>query len=365
MKSSTSSQTLWCSSCWPPRSSTNCLPLPAMPFAARVLLTFWSGYTATTYSSAWSTKGPGTYRYHPLIKEVLQSELRARDPQAERQLHERAAQYLANLGRAGSAARHLLDAGDPKAAFRLLSDGVIADFGTNPALVSAFDDIQPDDFAGNPAILVPLAAELLLRGDFGRGSRAFELAAGPEVDEDAEPDVAFRSAVVGSMYHHFRGEENEVLSYRDRAHHLVPRATGSRDWLISLDATAAYAYLHLGDFDQALGWADAVAAAEAVPPPALEVTCAGVRGQVAWARGEFGRGRRGRPRPGCRGSTRLRSTPQRLPPAAHQGALGTRTARSGQGCGADGGQAGRGLAFLGFFCPTGPRPHLGGRRGLR
>ena len=111
----------------------------------------------------------GTYRYHPLIKEVLQSELRAHDPQAERQLHERAAQYLANLGRAGSAARHLLDAGDPKAAFRLLSDGVIADFGTNPALVSAFDDIQPDDFAGNPAILVPLAAELLLRGDFGRG----------------------------------------------------------------------------------------------------------------------------------------------------------------------------------------------------
>ena len=36
----------------------------------------------------------GTYRYHHLIKEVLQTELRARDPAREKRLHEAAAQYM-------------------------------------------------------------------------------------------------------------------------------------------------------------------------------------------------------------------------------------------------------------------------------
>jgi LuxR family transcriptional regulator, maltose regulon positive regulatory protein len=47
----------------------------------------------------------GIYRYHQLIKEVLRRELRARDSGGERQLHERAAHYLASRGRAGPAAR--------------------------------------------------------------------------------------------------------------------------------------------------------------------------------------------------------------------------------------------------------------------
>ena len=58
-----------------------------------------------------------TYRYHQLIKEVLQAELHARDPAREKRLHQAAAQYLIEAGQVGAAARHLLaaDAGVPTA----------------------------------------------------------------------------------------------------------------------------------------------------------------------------------------------------------------------------------------------------------
>jgi LuxR family maltose regulon positive regulatory protein len=227
----------------------------------------------------------GTYRYHHLIKEVLQAELRARDPLGERQLHERAAHYLADLGRVTLAARHLLAAGDENAAFRLLNEGVFADYSTEALRVRIPDDIEPDDFAGNAEILVPMAAHLLLCDDFGRGSRAFELALTAGVDEVSQPDVAFRLAVVGATYHHFRGEEIEALSYRDQAHRLVSGTTAPSAWLTSLDATGAYSHLHLGNFDQALQWADAVDSARPKSAPALEMTSAGIRSRVAFAQG--------------------------------------------------------------------------------
>jgi LuxR family maltose regulon positive regulatory protein len=53
-----------------------------------------------------------TYRYHHLIREVLQTELRSRDPARERRLHEAAARHLIETGQVGAAARHLLAAGE-------------------------------------------------------------------------------------------------------------------------------------------------------------------------------------------------------------------------------------------------------------
>ena len=69
----------------------------------------------------------GTYRYHQLIREVLQTELHARDPVREKRLHEAAARYLIEAGQTGAAVRHLLAAGQQAAAFSLLSEGVVRD----------------------------------------------------------------------------------------------------------------------------------------------------------------------------------------------------------------------------------------------
>ncbi len=210
----------------------------------------------------------GTYRYHQLIKEVLRAELHARDPGLERELHERAARHLADTGRVGRAARHLLHAGDAATAFRLLSDGLIVDVATNPALGSPLADIHPDDFAGATEILVPLAAELLLRGDFEQGSHAFELAAAAGVEAASSSDLAFRFAIVGSMYHVFRGELDEALALGDRAHRTGVDTAGTEAWLAGVDAMGMYCHLYLGNFAQALELARAVEAAEITPAAA-------------------------------------------------------------------------------------------------
>ena len=227
----------------------------------------------------------GSYRYHSLIKEVLRAELRARHPRRERQLHVRAARYLADHGRAGPAARHLLDAGDAGSAFQLLNDGVIADFGTNPALGSALDDIQPEDFAGHPEILVPLATELLLRGSHARGARAFDLALAAGAEGASPPDLAFRLAVVGSTHHLFRGELEEALAYRDQGHNIVSQTAVSDDWLVNLDAIGAVCHLLLGNFDEALQLVEEEAAAVAARWPAADVSCLSARSHMAWAQG--------------------------------------------------------------------------------
>ena len=68
---------------------------------------------------------------------------------------------------------HLLAAGESATAFSLLTDGVVRDVLLHPTVGSALDldEFRPELFAGVPQVLVPLAAELLWRGSFQRGSR--------------------------------------------------------------------------------------------------------------------------------------------------------------------------------------------------
>jgi LuxR family maltose regulon positive regulatory protein len=229
----------------------------------------------------------GTCRYHQLIRDVLRAELRARDLQTKRQMHERAANYLAGIGRIGPAARHLLDAGDPTTAFRLLSEGVIVDFASDPTPGSTLSDIQPDDFAGAPEILVPLAAELLLRGAFEPGARAFALAQLTMIDAQQQPELALKFAAVSCSYHELIGEMDRGLEERDRARHMAAQTAGVEEWLVGVDGMAMYCHLYLGNFTEALAMADAVEASELTPPPAREVLCTGIRSQVAWAQGSL------------------------------------------------------------------------------
>jgi LuxR family transcriptional regulator, maltose regulon positive regulatory protein len=163
-----------------------------------------------------------TYGYHPLIRDVLQAELHQRDPGRERRLHETAGRYLADAGQVSLAAAHLLAGGDPAAAFDLLSQRVIADFVANPVLGSALDltEIQPELFAGTPAILVPLATELYLRGAFDRGRRALVLAQQTGVDPDDQPDLAVQLAVINATYLGITGQLTESLAQQDWAMRL-------------------------------------------------------------------------------------------------------------------------------------------------
>ena len=226
--------------------------------------------------------GAETYRYHQLIREVLQAELHARDPMLERSLHQRAARYLAATGQVSLAAGHLLAAGDSADAFALLRERVIRDFSARPTVGSALDldDVQPDLFVGAPEILLPLAAELLLRGAFERGSRAFALAQEAGVDTKRHPDLAVGLAIVSSLHAALIGELEESLAHRHLARQDGAGAVGVDDWFIAVDAVAMYCYNLLGQFEEARQLARAVIAAN-MGPPVSEVLCPGVMSQVA------------------------------------------------------------------------------------
>ena len=229
-----------------------------------------------------------TYRYHQLIREVLQTELHARDPAREKRLHEAAAQYLIEAGQVGAAARHLLAAGEQAAAVSLLSEGVVRDVLTNPTVGSALDldEIRPELFAGAPEFLLPLAAELLWRGAFERGSRAVALARQCHIDPGRQPELAVRLALVNMLQCTFIGQFDEALAYREWARPFEAKADGVDDWIVTLDTLAMYCHTYVGQFNEARQLADALTSAQ-VSAPLTEVLCPGVISQAAFIEGDL------------------------------------------------------------------------------
>ena len=242
-------------------------------------------YSAHMFVTALDDKA-ATYRYHQLVKEVLQAELHGRDPARQRLLHTTAAAYLAEGGQVGLAARHLLAAGDPVAAFNLLSERVVGNYYLNPTVGSALDldEVQPDLFAGNPDILVPLATELLLRGAFDKGSRALTLAQQAGVDPDRQPELAVKLAFANALISGATGQLGLVFAQRERAQQLASRVVGVDEWLFGLDVVTMQSHALAGNFIQARELHDAVASA-ATRASVAQVLCPGVISQVALAEG--------------------------------------------------------------------------------
>ena len=229
-----------------------------------------------------------TYRYHQLIKEVLQTELHAQDPARERELNEAAARYLMEAGQTGAAARHLLAAGQQAAAFSLLSEGVVRDVLTNPTVGSALDidDLRPELFADAPEFLLPLAAELLWRGAFERGSKAAALAQRNSIDPGEQPELAVRLALVNMLHCTFIGQFEEALAHREWARPFEAKADGAADWIVTLDTLAMYCHTFVGQFSQARRLAKDLTAAK-VSAPLTEVLCPGVISQAALIEGDL------------------------------------------------------------------------------
>jgi LuxR family transcriptional regulator, maltose regulon positive regulatory protein len=230
-----------------------------------------------------------TFRYHHLIGEVLRSELHARDPSRERLLNMAAAEYLADVGEIGRAARHLLAAGEPTRAFTLLAERVIADFSVNRRLGSALDvdEAEPELFAGNVEILATLAAELLLRGSFDRGARALALAERTPLDPAGQPDAALRLTFVNALHSCFIGQLDEALEYSRRAPRPAVKAGERNEWVDALDAIDVLCHAYMGDFMATSQLADALAVLEPREPP-REMLYPGAKSLAALYEGELG-----------------------------------------------------------------------------
>jgi ATP/maltotriose-dependent transcriptional regulator MalT len=238
-------------------------------------------YSAHMFVTIVDDQAP-TYRYHQLIREVLQTELHAQDQDQdqdqdqarERRLHEAAARYLIEAGQTSAAARHLLAADEKAAAFSLLSEGVVRDVLTNPTVGSALDidEIRPELFADAPEFLLPLAAELLWRGAFERGSQAVALAQKNSIDPSEQPELAVRLALVNMLHCTFIGQFDEALAHREWARPFEAKADGVGDWIVTLDTLAMYCHTYVGRFSEARQLAKALAAAK-VSAPLTEVLC--------------------------------------------------------------------------------------------
>ena len=181
----------------------------------------------------------------------------------EKRLHEAAARYLMEAGQTGAAARHLLAAGEQAVAVSLLSEGVVRDVLTNPTVGSALDldEIRPELFADAPEFLLPLAAELLWRGAFERGSRAVTVARRCRIDPGRQPGLAVRLALVNMLYCTFIGQFDEALAHREWARPVEATSEGVSDWIVTLDTLAMYCHTYLGHFSEARQLAETLTSA--------------------------------------------------------------------------------------------------------
>ena len=205
----------------------------------------------------------------------------------ERRLHERAAQYLADAGQVGPAARHLLAVGDHAGAFHLIRERMILDFASNPRIGSALDldEIRPELFAGSPDLLVALAADLQLRGGFERGRRALELAGKADIDPAQQPELAVQLAQVNAIYLGHIGQLQEALAQRQWARSLEIGGGVVDLWLHALDVTGAYCHTYLGDFESARQLVDTLASSSLSTAPVTDVLCPGLNSQIAFGEG--------------------------------------------------------------------------------
>src|SRR6516225_8449089 len=106
---------------------------------------------------------PATFRYHRLVRQVLNAELRARDRDREPLLHRRAAEWYEAAGDAGRATRHFFAAGQADRALVLMQDRVITDFMHDAAGAGPLElaTLTPAALASSPGQLLTVAADLL------------------------------------------------------------------------------------------------------------------------------------------------------------------------------------------------------------
>ena len=238
---------------------------------------------------------------------------------------------------------------------------------TNPTIGSALDleEFRPELFAGVPEVLVPLAAELLWRGSFERGSRAVFLAREARIDPSRQPDLAVRFALVNTLYCSFVGEFDEALRHRDWAMSFEASATGVDDWIVTLDTLAMYCNTYVGAVRPGAR-ARGHARRHQHDSSSHRHPVSGSDEPGRLARGIARRGGRvGRGRPRRRAPSRLRRAFLRVPCLADIGTARPRTARPRHGHRARRIRVGNGdrrATHVQLSRAARPGPHLGRRR---
>jgi LuxR family maltose regulon positive regulatory protein len=208
-----------------------------------------------------------SFRYHHLVRQILQAELRARDPARERTLQLRAAGWSEASGHTRRAAHHYLAAQQADRALALLQDRVVADFLSAPAAHAplALTMVDPSVLTGTPDGLLSLAAELLLSGETARGGDYLDLLEqGAQVP--AESRLAARLAALQSLRYGMAGQLDKAIGTAQDARAIQQRMQLADEWNAIVPLTLIRVYNCLHNFAAAERETDAALA----PPDVAE-----------------------------------------------------------------------------------------------
>jgi LuxR family transcriptional regulator, maltose regulon positive regulatory protein len=229
-----------------------------------------------------------SFRCHHLVRQILRAELRAKDPDRERMLQLRAAEFFESAGDIRRAARHFLAARQADRALALLRDRVVTDFLSTPAppTLPELSAVDPSVLMDAPDDLLALAAGLLLSGDTARGGEyldLFERARPPVVPASR---LAARVAAIRSFRHTMTGQLPMAVGEALRAQSIQEQTQLSDAWnaVVPFILLNVYSCLEASEAVER----EAVAALEmpSFPEPAKLVL---VPGALALARLESGR----------------------------------------------------------------------------
>ena len=107
------------------------------------------------------------FRFHPLFRDMLESELRKEEPEAERDLNRRASDWWAGRGDWDRAINHAISCGAINRAGELLWLGIpeYVTRGRNPTVIGWLDMLGEEAVSSDPALSLTAAATNVTRGD--------------------------------------------------------------------------------------------------------------------------------------------------------------------------------------------------------
>ena len=156
------------------------------------------------------------HRYHPLLRELLRSELRYRAPEQVPELHRRAAAWYVAQRRPVEALRHAAEAGDWDTVAALAGRHWIPLLvrGELSTLRTALESLPSARRGHDPEVALALSAVLLDQGDEAAAAELLERATAASAQVPHERQVAFRLglAAVGLVRARLRGDLDGALS---------------------------------------------------------------------------------------------------------------------------------------------------------
>ena len=223
------------------------------------------------------------FRYHPLVRQLLHAELRARDRDREQALQLRAAEWFGTTANTRRAARHLLTARQPDRALALLQDRVVTDFLQEPGLPAALDlsTVDPALLAEAPEQLLGLATDLLLSGDAAHGGEYLDLLerAQPPIPPDSR--LAARFAAMQSFRYAVTGQLDRAITEARTARAIQQQAQLTDEWNVTIPLILLRVYPCLEDIQAVEREATVALATPSLAEPARLLLVPGAQA-LAW-----------------------------------------------------------------------------------